>query len=136
MSTWNQTAQGDMVMPQIGAGASAILTDPVQCAALRIQNGLQLWFQNWKLDQNQGFPWQQILANKQPNLIAASNKLKSAILLLGAPVVISVPSVQMAFNTTLRNLVYAFVALANSGAQIIGGSNGPAGLPFANVGGP
>ncbi|HXN32722.1 MAG TPA: hypothetical protein VN894_12705 [Polyangiaceae bacterium] len=122
-----------MILPKIGSGVSAILTDPVQCAALRIQNGLQLWLGNWKLDQSQGFPWQQILANKNPNLVAASNKLKSAILLLGAPVVISVPSVQMAFNTTIRNLVYAFTALAATGQQIIGGSNGPAGLPFVVV---
>ena len=133
MSTWSQTPQGDVVMPKIGSGVAAILTDPVQCSALRIQNGLQFWSRNWKLDQNQGFPWQQILANKNPNLIAASNKLKSAILLLGAPVVISVPSVQMAFNTTLRNLVYTFQALANSGAQLIGGSQGPDGLPFVLV---
>jgi hypothetical protein len=132
MSTWARVG-ADILMPTIGNGASAIITDPVECAALRINDGLQMWLGSWALDTSQGFPWPQILANKNPNLIAAANKLKSAILLLGAPVVIAVPSAALAFVQQTRSMAYSFQALAQTGAMLIGGSNGPAGLPYVVV---
>lgn len=137
MSTWAQDpVTGDMLMPKIGSGASAIITDPVECAALRIQNGLRLWQGNWQLDLNQGFPWGPALSNKNPNLVALSNQLKSAILLLGAPVVVAQPAIAMAFAQATRSLKFAFNAKATTGQTIIGGTAGPAGLVYVVVQGP
>jgi hypothetical protein len=120
-------------MPKIGAGASAIITDPVECCALRIQNGLRLWKGNWALDLNQGFPWGPALSNKSPNLVALSNQLKTAILLLGAPVVVAQPVIAMAFAQATRSLKFAFKATATTGQVIIGGTSGPAGIVFVLV---
>ncbi len=135
MSTWARTASGDMVFPTIGNGAEALVSDPVQSAVLRIQDGLRLWLGNWKLDTRQGFPWPRVLANKNPNLISTANLIKKAVLLLGTPVVISVDTVQMVFDSARRNLQFYFAATANNGAQIIGGTNGPGGVPYVFVSG-
>lgn len=114
-----------MVLPSQGQGASALVTDEVQSAAIRIQDGLLFFLGNWLLDTSQGFPWQQFLGKKNAPLVALSNLLRQAILTLGAPVVISVTQLRMVFTSSTRDLKYAFQAQANSGATIVGGGTGP-----------
>lgn len=135
MSTWARTATGDIVLPLIGQGGAAacIVTDDVQAAAIRIQDGLQLWLGNWQLDTTQGFPWQSVVGQKSPNLASISNLLRQAILTLGAPVVLSVTQLRLAFFSAARDLKYGFQAQANDGSTIIGGSTGPNGTPFVVV---
>jgi hypothetical protein len=122
-----------LVLPSIGSGVAALVTDPVQSAAIRIQDGLLMVLGNWKLDTSQGFPWQSVQGKKNPALVAISNLFRKAILTLGAPVVISVTQLQIVFFSAARDLKYRFQAPANTGATIVGGSNGPNGLPFVVV---
>ncbi len=130
MSTWARTSTGDMVLPGVGLGAEAIETDPVESAAIRINDGLQLWLGDWKLDQSQGFPWQSVVNQKTPSLVAVSNLLRTAILELGAPVVVQVTQLTLIVKRSLRDLSYTFTAKATTGAKLVGGSNGPNGLPY------
>lgn len=123
-----------MVFPHIGQGTQVIITDPDQCAAIRIQDGLLMFKPSWALDQSQGMTWRQdVLGKKNPPLVAISNLLRQAILLLGAPVVIAVTQLNLAFLSATRDLKYAFQAQSNSGATILGGSSGPNGSPFVIV---
>ena len=45
----------------------------------------------------------------------------------------AVPSAALAFVQQTRSMAYSFQALAQTGAMLIGGSNGPAGLPYVVV---
>ncbi len=122
-----------MVIPALGKGPTAIVTDPAQCAAIRINDGLQMWLGNWQLDVSQGLPWQQIRGQKRQSLVAIGNLLRKAILDLGAPTIIKVTQLSIVFATSLRDLGYSFTALADTGAKVVGGSNGPNGVPFVEV---
>jgi hypothetical protein len=135
MSTWARTTTGDLVMPLIGQGGAkvCIVTDEVQSAAIRIQDGLQMWLGDWAFDTTQGFPWQAVIGVKGPSLPAISNLLRKAILTLGAPVVLSVTQLRIAFFSSSRDLKYAFQAQGSDGATIVGGSSGPDGLPFVVI---
>ena len=135
MSTWARTGTGDLFLPPTGLGPiESLITDPDTCAAIRIQDGLLMFKNDWKIDTTQGMPWfQNVLAVKNPPLVAISNLLRSAILTLGAPVVIRVTQLSMAYVSVKRNLAYAFQAATNTGATIVGGSSGPNGTPFAVV---
>ena len=133
MSTWARTATGDIVIPVTGQGASAIITDPDQCAAIRINDGLQMWLGNWKPDTSQGMPWQSVIGQKSPSLVGTGNLMRKTILLLGAPVVIAVTQLSLVFKRSLRDLGYTFSAQSRTGATIVGGSNGPANRPFVVV---
>ena len=134
MSTWARTSSGDMLLPSIGQGATAIITDPDQCAAIRIQDGLLMFLGNWLLDTSQGMAWsQQVLGKKNPPLVAISNLIRKAILTLGSPVVIAVTQLNIAFFRSARDLKYSFQAASNTGATIIGGTAGPAGQVFVVV---
>jgi hypothetical protein len=133
VSTWARTATGDLLLPTNGLGSEAIITDPVQATAIRLQDGLQMVLGNWQLDTSQGLPWQTVLGVKNPSLVAFSNLMRTAILELGAPVVISVTQLSVIFARTLRDLKYAFQAPTNSGAILVGGSNGPNNQSFVVV---
>jgi hypothetical protein len=123
-----------MVFPHLGQGTQVIITDPDQCAAIRIQDGLLMFKNSWALDTSQGMTWlQDVLGKKPPPLVAISNLMRKAILNLGAPVVIGVTQVNLAFFSSARDLKYAFQAQSRSGATIEGGSSGPNGTPFVLV---
>lgn len=131
MSTLALTASGDLLIPAIGKGATALVTDPDLCAAMKIADGLRMILGEWIFDTRQGFPWRQIWGQKKPNLVAIRQLLRKAILQLGAPTVISVTDAAVFFSKT-RQLQYTFAAKTNSGAIITGGSGQPFIVKSAN----
>ena len=133
MSTWARTSTGDIVLPTIGQGASCIVTDIDECAAIRIRDGLLMWQGEWKLDLSQGTPWASVVGVKNPTLVAFSTMMRGAILDLGAPAIASVTQLSIAYYRQLRNLAYAVQAKMLSGATIQGGSSGPNGQPYVVV---
>lgn len=119
MSTWARTADGDIVLPPIGQGASALVTDPDQCCAIKLTDRFNFWKGEWFLDTSQGFPWQAILGQKRPNVVAIRQLFRKAILET-APVV-SVDDLGASYDPVKRDLRYLFAAHTDRGAVLQGG---------------
>lgn len=126
MSTWAQDpTTGDMVLPKIGGATlpanegPIIVTDPGDATALIIDNKLSMWLGEYFLDLSQGTPWRAVLGQKNPDLNAVRQMIRSII--LGTPPVAQVTDVSLAFSARLRNLSYSWAATLASGQTIVGG---------------
>jgi hypothetical protein len=124
VTTWaRDPATLDLVFPTIGGGEVALVTDPNAECAIKLRDRFRLWLGEWFLDTRQGFPWLDILGQKQPDLVAVKQLIRKA--LLQTPTVANVDDVSVDFERATRTLSYAFTVHTTGGAQITGGSGQP-----------
>lgn len=88
-----------------------------------VTDTLALWKGEWFLDLNAGFPWaQRVLGVVPANPTAVGALLRQA--LLAIPGIVSV-SAKATYSGRTRAFSYTFVAVANTGQTITGGSGEP-----------
>ncbi len=109
MAQWARTVDGDMLLPTIGSGQSAIVTDPATCAKIKIPSVLQFVKGEWVLDQNLGFPWLTVWAQKNPNLFALKQLFRKTLLgvSVGMPAIVQITDLAVIYTSAIRNLLYA-----------------------------
>jgi hypothetical protein len=115
MSTWAQTSQGDMVLPTIGNGPSALEHDPRVCAQVRIRAALQTIEGEWFLDTTLGFPWRDV-TKKNPDLVAIRHRLHK--FLLAIPGVLAVDDLALRYNRQLRDVQYQATVRMDDGTTV------------------
>jgi hypothetical protein len=116
MTQWARTQSGDMLLPTMGEGASALVTDIGTCAVIKIKAGLQFILGEWFLDQTLGFPWLPIWQQRNPDVTSIRQQIRKFV--LGVPTVVEVVDLSVAYNAPLRDLQYALSARLSNG-QIV-----------------
>ncbi len=113
---------GGQFTPNDIAVPMAIATDPTTCAAIKLNDSLNLGLGEWFIDTQQGIPYvQTILGKKNPNINQIRGIFRSAI--LQTPGITSIRELNVNYNPGARTLVYDFAAVNNVGAIILGGNN-------------
>ena len=91
-----------------------------QCAAIKLQDMFALGLGEWFINVLEGVPYVgTILGLKNPNINAIRSLFRSII--LQAPGIVSVQELNVTLDPRTRRLAYDFVAIDNTGAQVVGG---------------
>jgi len=114
MSFFLRTSTNDLSIPR------QLISDPASCARQQAVDVLQLWAQEWFLDQNLGFPWGDVLGLKIVNTTQIQALLEQAILSVQG--VVSVTAT-VSFDRVRRAFSYSFTAPLDTGQILSGGSN-------------
>lgn len=115
MTVWARTDQGDMLLPTVGSGQSALVTDPDAATTIKLSDRYQLVEGEYFLDPTAGFPWPKVRV-RNPNLIAIRQLLRNYA--LACPRVARVVDVALTYAPTLRNLAYALKATTITGSSV------------------
>jgi hypothetical protein len=113
---------GDLVLPRV------LVTSTNACILQSVIDGLNLWLGEWFLDQNDGFPWPQILGNP-PNVKAAFAALRKFLLSVQGIVSVVVGG---NYNSSKRALAFNYSAQLANGAILTGGSATPPSISGGN----
>jgi hypothetical protein len=120
MAQWARTLTGDMLLPTIGSGQSAIVTDPATCAKIKIPSVFQFVKGEWVLDQNLGFPWPTVWSQKNPNLFVLKQLFRKTLLgiTVGMPPVVAITDLAMAYASAIRDLKYSTAVRLATGQNV------------------
>ncbi len=120
MSTFAQETDNDL---QLREGKLVLLTDVAEVAATALRNRFQFVKGEYFLDTRQGVPYFGLVFVKNPDLLLIKRLFRSII--LATPGVASCPELTVEFDSAARVLSFDFLAIADNGKKIVGGSGQP-----------
>lgn len=120
MSSFAQTNTGDF---DLSSGNLVVVQDPGVCTAAKLSNLFGLVLGEWFRDVRIGVPYFQYVFVKNPNLLLIDSLFRKV--LLSAPGVSSVTSVNLTYDPAARTLGASFVCVGIGGSSISGGLGQP-----------
>lgn len=101
----------------------ALVTDPNQEIAIRLQDRFLLALGEWFLDTRIGVPYFQVVFVKNPDVAAIRALFRKVI--ETTPGIVSVTELSTNYDPAGRTLTWSFTATTDNGATISGGSGQP-----------
>lgn len=126
MSILKVTDDDDVFIDEFGR--LVVVTDKLECAAVKLKNRFRLFLGEWFLDTRIGVPWFQVVFVKNPDLSVIRRLLNRII--LSVPPIITVTKLDLDYDPAARVLGFSFEAVGDDGRILTGGS----GEPFIVVG--
>lgn len=126
MSILKVTDEDDVFIDEFGR--LVVVTDKLECAAVKLKNRFRLFLGEWFLDTRIGVPWFQVVFVKNPDLSVIRRLLNRII--LSVPPIITVTKLDLDYDPAARVLGFSFEAVGDDGRILTGGS----GEPFIVVG--
>lgn len=126
MSILKVTDDDDVFIDEFGR--LVVVTDKLECAAVKLKNRFRLFLGEWFLDTRIGVPWFQFVFVKNPDLSVIRRLLNRII--LSVPPIITVTKLDLDYDPAARVLGFSFEAVGDDGRILTGGS----GEPFIVVG--